>query len=122
MEAPVRRRRAIGLLLGTHVWYGEQWQRWEVTAYCLLGRTASGAPVGIGVVAGPPSLPFGTRLWIDGYGPATVLDRGPAITEGRLDIWLPTYAQAIAWGRRHVHVWPLGQHPHQEYEQGDADS
>src|SRR5262249_9590333 len=41
----------------------------DAVAYHLPGRTASGLPVGNGIVAVDPSvIPLGTRLFIPGYG------------------------------------------------------
>lgn len=81
--------------------------RMIATAYCDYGRTASGLYAGWGRVAAGPSVPFGTNLFIEGYGYAVVADRGGAIRDGMLDVWFPTYKQAINWGRRSVRVWFL---------------
>ena len=71
------------------------------TAYALSGRTATGRPVGWGVVAVDPSLiPLGSRLAIPGYGLGVAADTGGAITGARIDVWFPTVAQARAWGSR----------------------
>lgn len=77
------------------------------TAYCDYGITASGEYVRPGTCAAGPSVPFGTQLYIEGYGYATVTDRGGAIRDGMLDVWFPTYRQAIQWGRKSVRVWFL---------------
>jgi len=75
------------------------------TAYALPGRTASGRPVGWGVVAVDPSvIPLGSRLAIPGYGMGVAADTGGAITGGRIDVWFPTVAQAHEWGTRTVTV------------------
>jgi peptidoglycan hydrolase-like protein with peptidoglycan-binding domain/3D (Asp-Asp-Asp) domain-containing protein len=55
-------------------------------------KTADGTPVFAGVIAAPPSYPFGTRIQIPGIGVFEVRDRGGAIQElsdgiHRLDIW-----------------------------------
>jgi 3D (Asp-Asp-Asp) domain-containing protein len=55
-------------------------------------------------VAAPRSIPFGTVLDIPGYGQVRVEDRGGAITEGRLDVFFPTHAEALAWGMRNLVV------------------
>src|SRR5262249_26457918 len=47
------------------------------TAYTLQGTTATGAPVGYGVVAVDPSvIPLGTRMTIPGYGEGVAADTG----------------------------------------------
>jgi 3D (Asp-Asp-Asp) domain-containing protein/peptidoglycan hydrolase CwlO-like protein len=75
------------------------------TAYALPGTTASGRPVGWGVVAVDPSvIPLGSRLAIPGYGMGVAADTGGAITGARIDVWFPTVAQAHAWGSRTVTV------------------
>jgi peptidoglycan hydrolase-like protein with peptidoglycan-binding domain/3D (Asp-Asp-Asp) domain-containing protein len=67
---------------------------------------ADGTKVYAGMVAAPPSLPFGTRLSIDGLGVVTVHDRGGAIQEQngivRIDVWAgfgeEGLARALAFG------------------------
>ena len=77
----------------------------SATAYALPGRTASGRPVGWGVVAVDPSvIPMGSRLAIPGYGIGVAADTGGAIVGARIDLWFPTVAQAHAWGTRTVTV------------------
>ena len=51
------------------------------------GVTASGAVAEVGrTCAGPSSLEFGTRIWIDGIGERTVEDRGGGIRGNRIDV------------------------------------
>lgn len=78
----------------------------EVTAYCYTGhRTASGTWPKKGTVAADTSvLPFGTKVYIPGYGVGTVEDRGGAIKGNRLDVYLPSERDAIWWGRKNVDV------------------
>jgi 3D (Asp-Asp-Asp) domain-containing protein len=75
------------------------------TAYTLQGSTATGAPVGYGVVAVDPSvIPLGTRMTIPGYGEGVAADTGGAIQGATIDLWFPTAADAAAWGRRTVTI------------------
>jgi 3D (Asp-Asp-Asp) domain-containing protein/peptidoglycan hydrolase CwlO-like protein len=75
------------------------------TGYALKGHTATGAPVGWGVVAVDPSvIPLGTRMSIPGYGSGVAADTGGAIVGNRIDLWFPSLAQAQAWGRRTVTI------------------
>jgi 3D (Asp-Asp-Asp) domain-containing protein/peptidoglycan hydrolase CwlO-like protein len=75
------------------------------TGYCLQGTTATGIPVGWGVVAVDPSvIPLGTRMTIPGYGEGTAADTGGAVVGAIIDLWFPTCSQAIAWGRRTVTI------------------
>jgi cystine transport system substrate-binding protein len=75
------------------------------TGYSLPGRTATGLPTGLGVVAVDPSvIPLGTRMSIPGYGEGVAADTGSAVQGMTIDIWFPTLAQALAWGRRTVTI------------------
>ena len=75
------------------------------TGYSIRGRTATGIPTAPGVVAVDPSvIPLGTRLTIPGYGTGIAADTGGAVQGNTIDVWFPTMAQALAWGRRTVTV------------------
>lgn len=75
------------------------------TGYSLPGHTATGVPVGFGVVAVDPGvIPLGTRLTIPGYGDGVAADTGPAVQGNTIDLWFPTLADAMAWGRRTVTI------------------
>lgn len=77
----------------------------SATGYALQGHTASGLPVGWGVVAVDPSvIPLGTHMTIPGYGEAVAADRGGSIVGATIDLWFPSVAQANAWGRRTVTI------------------
>jgi cystine transport system substrate-binding protein len=75
------------------------------TGYALPGRTATGIPVGWGVVAVDPSvIRLGTRMTIPGYGEGVAADTGSAVRGATIDLWFPTLAQALAWGRRTITI------------------
>ena len=75
------------------------------TAYTLHGRTATGTPVGYGVVAVDPNvIPLGTSMSIPGYGEGVAADTGGAIQGAMIDLWFPSAAAATAWGRRTVTI------------------
>jgi 3D (Asp-Asp-Asp) domain-containing protein/peptidoglycan hydrolase CwlO-like protein len=77
----------------------------SATGYSLHGRTATGVPVGWGVVAVDPSvIPLGTRMTIPGYGEGIAADTGSAVVGATIDLWFPTLAQARDWGRRTVTI------------------
>jgi 3D (Asp-Asp-Asp) domain-containing protein len=77
----------------------------DAVAYHLKGRTASGLPVGVGVIAVDPTvIPLGTRVFVPGYGSAVAADVGSAIKGAIIDLWMPSTAQALAWGRRTVTI------------------
>jgi 3D (Asp-Asp-Asp) domain-containing protein/peptidoglycan hydrolase CwlO-like protein len=73
----------------------------DVVAYCGGVGTASGLPLGWGTVAVDTDvIPFGTKMYIPGYGDGVAADTGSAIIGKIIDIWFPTCAQARAWGRQ----------------------
>jgi 3D (Asp-Asp-Asp) domain-containing protein len=81
----------------------------DAVAYHLAGSTASGLPVGVGVIAVDPSvIPLGTRVLVPGYGPAVAADVGGAVRGNIIDLWMPSTKQALAWGRRTVTITIYG--------------
>jgi 3D (Asp-Asp-Asp) domain-containing protein len=75
------------------------------TGYSLPGHTATGLRVGWGVVAVDPALiPLGTRMTIPGYGDGVAADIGSSVRGASIDLWFPTRAQALTWGRRVVTI------------------
>jgi 3D (Asp-Asp-Asp) domain-containing protein len=76
----------------------------SATCYDLQGRTATGMPVGPGVVAVDPSvIPLGSRMSIPGYGDGVAADTGSGIQGATIDLWM-TPSQCGAWGRRTVTI------------------
>jgi len=76
----------------------------SATCYDLSGRTATGMPVGQGVVAVDPTvIPLGTRLYIPGYGNGVAADVGGGIKGDTIDLWM-TPSQCASWGRRTVTI------------------
>jgi 3D (Asp-Asp-Asp) domain-containing protein len=70
------------------------------TGYCLRGSTATGLPVGPGIVAVDPTvIPLGTRMTIPGYGEGVAADTGGRIKGARIDVWIASCAQAAAFTR-----------------------
>ncbi len=70
------------------------------TAYCsgTKRRTATGAEAVKGVAAVDTNvIPFGTKLYIPGYGYAVAADRGGAIKGNRIDLCMNSYNEAIQW-------------------------
>ena len=81
----------------------------DAVAYHLPGKTASGLPVGVGVIAVDPNvIPLGTRVFVPGYGAAVAADVGSAIRGNIIDLWMPSTAQARVWGRRTVTITVYG--------------
>jgi 3D (Asp-Asp-Asp) domain-containing protein/peptidoglycan hydrolase CwlO-like protein len=70
------------------------------TGYCLTGTTATGLPVGPGIVAVDPTvIPLGTRISIPGYGQGVAADTGGAIKGNRIDVWIASCKDAAAFTR-----------------------
>ena len=81
----------------------------SATAYCFSGRTSMGHGVRRGLVAADPRvLPMGSRIFVNAgawSGMYLVSDTGGAIKGRRLDIWVPSCAEARRFGRRSVQVY-----------------
>jgi 3D (Asp-Asp-Asp) domain-containing protein len=80
-----------------------------ITAYCHCakccgktdGITASSVKAVEGVtVAMDKSIPFGTKIYIDGVGERIVQDRGGAITGNRIDLYFNEHQSALNFGRQ----------------------
>ena len=94
----------------------ERWEslgRWKLTAYCPLeccngrGRawkTASGAPMVVGDTVAVGSLPFGTKLKINGHV-YTVADRG--VRGHHVDILHESHKAARKFGVQYAEVFVL---------------
>lgn len=84
----------------------------HATAYCLKGRTASGIHTRPGIIAADPSvLPLGTVVHLRAgryTGTYTVMDTGGRIKGRRVDVYVPTYREAIDFGRRQVKIKVIG--------------
>jgi 3D (Asp-Asp-Asp) domain-containing protein len=77
----------------------------DAVAYYLPGNTASGLPVGKGVVAvDPKMIPLRTRMFVPGYGKAIAADVGTAIKGRIIDLWMPSTAAARKWGRKTITI------------------
>lgn len=85
---------------------------YKITAYCPCakccgktnGRTASGTTATAGrTVAASSKFAFGTKLNIGGHI-YTVEDRGGAINGNKIDIFVNSHAEALAWGVRYLNV------------------
>ena len=73
-----------------------------------IGKTSSGAMVRPGTIAADTSLyPYGTIMYIPGYGYARVEDTGGAIKEQHIDLYRPNHWFARRWGvqMKKVRVW-----------------
>ena len=84
----------------------------KITAYCSCskccgksnGITAAGTVATAGrTVAASSKYPIGTKLNIGGHI-YTVEDRGGAITGNKIDIFVNSHSEALAWGVRYLPV------------------
>ena len=84
-----------------------------ITAYTHTGnKTATGTWPRIGTVAAnPKQLPYGTKLYIPGYGYARVEDTGANkhdLDEIYIDVFFESRSECLNWGRkRNVKVYIL---------------
>lgn len=89
-----------------------EFQEFHATAYCLKGRTASGASATAGMIAADPRvLPLGTVVHIRAgkyTGQYTVTDTGGRIKGHLIDVYLPNHKEAMSFGRRQVKIKVLG--------------
>jgi len=85
---------------------------YKVTAYCACvsccgktdGITASGTKATANrTIAAPRTFAFGTKVVINGVT-YTVEDRGGAIQGNRIDIYMNSHSEALAWGVRYLPV------------------
>ena len=71
-----------------------------------VGICADGSRAKHGTIAADTRyFPFGTRIYIPGYGMGTVRDRGGAIKGARkLDLFFESHQDALKWGRKKLKV------------------
>lgn len=90
---------------------------YTVTAYCACkkccgpnakGITASGKSVKEGVtIAAPRSIPFGTKLFIEGVGIRIVQDRLAKRYDDRIDVFIADHNRALNFGKKTLKVKKL---------------
>lgn len=56
------------------------------------------------IAVDPAVIPLGSRVWVEGYGEAIAGDTGSAIRGHKIDVLVPSRAQAMSWGIRTVKV------------------
>jgi 3D (Asp-Asp-Asp) domain-containing protein len=80
-----------------------------------VGTTASGTRARPGTIAADTSIfPFGTMLYVPGYGYGRVEDRGRDIRGYHIDLYFHSHREALEWGSqiRDARVWfPPGAAP-----------
>jgi 3D (Asp-Asp-Asp) domain-containing protein len=83
-----------------------------ITAYCHCRRCAPGSgitasglrPVEGTTIAGPRSVPLGTRVVVNGVGTFIVQDRMSRTYEGRWDIYKASHRRAKDFGKQEFRV------------------
>ena len=80
---------------------------WRVTAYAYTGSPcANGNYPETGYTIAHNSLPFGTKVFIEGVGFRTVEDRGPEwLGDEWCDLYLDDYDSCVQWGNQYRKVW-----------------
>lgn len=72
------------------------------------GRLAVRNPGGYSTIAVDKRVfPYGTRLFVEGYGFAIAADTGTAIVGNRIDVFFNTYSEACRYGSKYVKVYVL---------------
>lgn len=85
----------------------------SVSAYTATGnKTSAGTYPSSGyTVAAGPSIPLGTIVYIPYFanysngGWFVVEDRGGAITDNHIDVYMDTYSECVSFGRRNLEVY-----------------
>ena len=92
---------------------------YSITHYCTEryahicgtgnGITATGTVVTAGrtVAVDPSVIPYGTTMYIEGYGFRVAEDCGGAVNGRHIDMAVDTHANALAMGSRNSGVWIL---------------
>jgi 3D (Asp-Asp-Asp) domain-containing protein len=78
---------------------------YRVSAYNDVAQTALGYNAGSGICAVDARIiPWGTRLFVPGYGHCYAADIGSWIKDDILDVWLPPGNQADNWGIQRLNL------------------
>jgi len=95
-------------------WKRSIWSCWLIPVYSSgpfegkrkkVGITADGTKAKKGVIAADISrYPYGTRMYVPGYGWGVVHDRGREIKGNRIDVFLDSHEDALKWGRQELTV------------------
>lgn len=70
------------------------------------GITSTGAVAKKGIIAVDPKvIPYGTKVYIPGYGMAIAGDTGGAIKGNRIDLCYETKSEAFGWGVKNITIY-----------------
>lgn len=114
IKSPVNKVVATGVLTsvsrgGNRIEF-KQAMEMRATAYSYAAGsiTSTGQKVRVGGIAVDPRvIPYGTRVYIEGYGYATAIDCGGAIKGNRVDVFFETQKECRQWGVRYVKLYIL---------------
>jgi 3D (Asp-Asp-Asp) domain-containing protein len=130
-EEPKRKESTVSIAHGVEEIEKVEYEIYEVTAYTagfestgkhpgdpLYGVTASGTYVQENhTIACGPEHEFGTRIYIPYFdNEFECQDRGGAIKEGYLDVYIPDLAEALEFGRRELEVIVIASNDFEEKE------
>ena len=91
----------------------------KITHYCCEARkhicgtgsgiTATGTQVTAGrtIAVDPKVIPYGTNVYIEGYGWRIAEDCGGAVKKKHIDVAVETHKEALAMGVKHEDAWIL---------------
>lgn len=74
-----------------------------------ITSTGSSTNVGTTIAVDPKVIPYGTKVYIEGYGWRVAEDCGGGVNQNHVDILVDTHAQALSMGTTHGGVWILVQ-------------
>ncbi len=94
-------------------WKRSIWSCWLVPVHSSgpfkgkrkkVGITADGTRAKKGVIAADISkYPYGTRMYVPGYGWGEVHDRGREMQGNRIDVFFEDHDDALKWGKTGAH-------------------
>jgi uncharacterized protein YabE (DUF348 family) len=80
----------------------------RTTAMTASGRRAVRNPEGYSTIAVDPTvIPYGTKLFVQGYGFAIAADCGSAIKGNFIDVFFDTKREALNWAVKYVNLYVL---------------
>ncbi len=73
------------------------------------GLTSTGAKTVVGrtIAVDPSVIPYGTKVYVEGYGWRVAEDCGGGVNQKHIDILVDTHKQALAMGTQNGGVWIL---------------
>ena len=94
---------------GTRIEFDRAMQvRATAYSYNAGSRTSTGQRVRVGGIAVDPRvIPYGTRVYVEGYGYATAIDCGGAIKGNRIDVFFETEKECRRWGVKNTMMYIL---------------